>query len=928
MDLSGISGTPQIAVDKHWAKTFFENNCSAILLVEAKSGKIIDANPASVELFEYSQQKLCGLIFTNLLLAQEKEPQPELSKVLEGKLTHFTANFKTSSNELKQLECNCYAFQSDEKPLIAITFYSNLSAKTIKTLEEQNASLKQKIKNVESFYHLGKLFHAEEGTFEHKAKQALQHVLDRLNHKGQTGICLSVNQKNFTAGSFNPKSIVFLYNFNIEPETASLALSRPDEKLAPLDNNERELILAASKLIEENYLTRKFLIEINQKDELLKKNNQEYLKINHTLAETNKQLAQSEKHYKQLFNAMVSAFAYHKAIYNDQGQITDFQIIETNQAFDQFFNRTHEELMYKNISETLPAFNATMLEQCINVTKNRATFSSSNYLPEIDKYTHYLLYSPEPGYFAVIFEDITEKRKNELALNESTEKYKLIAENSADVLVMITHFSTLAYISPSGINVLGYTNEEIMASDYLSLVHPDDIEHYKKSFDDALKQKLAIFSVRYRFKHKSGKYIWLKSLVHISYDENNKMSNMLINSRDVSESVQYEEKLIKAKEKAEESDRLKTAFLANMSHEIRTPMNAIMGFSQLILNPNLDTDLRGRYAGIIRSRCSDLLHIIDDILDISRIESGQVVISEMDFKLGDLINEIQLVFDHKIKSISGKKIRLKPGKDQAMFDCTVKADYQRLKQIITNLIDNAIKFTNAGTIEFGCKLNNEANLLFYVKDSGIGIPIDKQALVFERFRQIDESITRSQGGNGLGLSICKGLVSLMSGNIGVESHEGKGSTFFFTIPYKPVSEKKKTKEKKTKIMESFNWKNKTLLIVEDDPANTNYLHEILEPTHIETLIAYNGLEALEIGLNRHIDLVLMDIRLPDMDGWNVTKRLKAMKKDLPIIAQTAFAMENDVQKSKEAGCETHLSKPFSPDELLQTMNRFLSKKKK
>lgn len=248
----------------------------------------------------------------------------------------------------------------------------------------------------------------------------------------------------------------------------------------------------------------------------------------------------------------------------------------------------------------------------------------------------------------------------------------------------------------------------------------------------------------------------------------------------------YEQRLISAKEKAEESDRLKSAFLANMSHEIRTPMNAIIGFSECLARPDLSVDKRERYSRIVKERSYDLLRIVEDVLDISRIEVGQLKIIETEVSLQKLLNDLFLEYNQKISENATKStVQLKLCIPDQLGKLKFISDSQRLRQIITNLLDNAIKFTHAGFIEFGVTPEDNSKLVFYVKDTGIGIPDNKKDVIFDRFRQADEILTaRTYGGSGLGLAIVKGIVNLMNGNIWLESWEGQGSTFYFSMPVK------------------------------------------------------------------------------------------------------------------------------------------------
>ena len=380
--------------------------------------------------------------------------------------------------------------------------------------------------------------------------------------------------------------------------------------------------------------------------------------------------------------------------------------------------------------------------------------------------------------------------------------------------------------------------------------------------------------------------------------------------------------LLIAKEKAEESDRLKTAFLQNMSHEIRTPMNAIMGFSALMSENYSDKTKLEKFAAIINLRCNDLLDIINDILDIAKIESGQLSVTIEECNLCELFNELTTFFTEHKKQLGKEHITLTLNVPPEMSDCVIITDKVKMKQIFINLIGNAFKFTDSGSIEGGCKYDDNQNLVFYVSDTGIGIPHDKQAFVFERFAQVNLGKDKLVQGTGLGLSIVKGLINLLGGEIVLKSELYKGSTFTFTISYKTNN----TVQQKTvvrNVLPKYSFQNKTILIIEDDYYNAEYLLEILSNLGLNILQAKNGNSAIKLAVESEIDIVLMDIRLPDMNGYDVTSEIIKYKPFMKIIAQTAYASNDEKQKAIKAGCIDYISKPTKKNELLMMLNKYL-----
>jgi PAS domain S-box-containing protein len=407
-------------------------------------------------------------------------------------------------------------------------------------------------------------------------------------------------------------------------------------------------------------------------------------------------------------------------------------------------------------------------------------------------------------------------------------------------------------------------------------------------------------------------------------------NNVLAIVRDITQKKQnehqlklYTTELLAAKEKAEESDRLKSAFLANMSHEIRTPMNSIMGFADLLNESDLDAADRKQYTDIIIGRSADLLQIINDILDISRIESGNVMLINASFDLNKLLDELNTAFTAKLALKPNSKVRLVCEKAINIGGFIIEADELKLKQIFVNLLDNAIKFTQQGSVRFGYQMPENGSITCFVADTGIGIEQKFHEIIFERFRQADIPDRIIYKGTGLGLAICKGNAELMGGTIGVESQPGKGSMFFFSVPFVQRLEDGSINTT-DKIISGYSWKGKNIVIVEDDENNVKYFQTILQNTGASVFHADNSTQLKKLIAELDpIDVVLMDIHLPGEDGWQLTRYIKSVRDNIPVIAQTALGMEADKLKSFEAGCDNFLAKPISSEALLRMMAVYL-----
>ncbi|MFT3739961.1 MAG: ATP-binding protein [Breznakibacter sp.] len=382
---------------------------------------------------------------------------------------------------------------------------------------------------------------------------------------------------------------------------------------------------------------------------------------------------------------------------------------------------------------------------------------------------------------------------------------------------------------------------------------------------------------------------------------------------------QINEELKEAKKRAEESDRLKTAFLANMSHEIRTPMNAIVGFAEFIVDPDIPVEKKEWYASIIKGRSYDLLRIIEDILDVSRIEVGLLSIVKEPVMIGNTLRDTFEFYKEKLATSNlQSSIRLNIQVDPKIANLKIMTDEQRLKQILNNLLDNALKFTHQGTIELGCNIRNDLSIIYYVSDTGIGIAAEKQEIIFDRFRQAEDAMTiKKYGGTGLGLSIVKGLAGLMDGKVWVTSELGKGSTFTVGLPLQIVEEPVSCIGQQDDHQFFPTNSPVKVLIVEDDTTNMEYLKEALSRPEIELFAATDGEKALKsLARDPNIKIVLMDIRLPDMNGLELARFIKQEYPQIKIIAQTAYASNFDKYECIQAGCDDYLPKPISLTNLI------------
>ncbi len=391
--------------------------------------------------------------------------------------------------------------------------------------------------------------------------------------------------------------------------------------------------------------------------------------------------------------------------------------------------------------------------------------------------------------------------------------------------------------------------------------------------------------------------------------------------KDVTDMVMIENELKSARDKAQESDRLKTSFLANMSHEIRTPMNGIVGFANLLKDPDVTDEDRDLYVKQIERSSNQLLNIIDDIIDISKIESGQLKISNRPVRINDILDEIYSSFFHRIRGDAPgqKKVDFNLKKGNEEVDFTIVTDDFRLSQIFNNLISNAIKFTREGHITFGYTIRNNRYIEFFVSDSGIGIPEDQLDRIFDRFGQVSKEATYQPSGTGLGLPISRSLVQLMGGEMWLETEEDRGSTFYFTLPL--VVNEGMEEEQVMLSNKSYQWDQKRIVVAEDEELNWMFIREMLRKTGVELHRAKDGREAVDLTRGLRPDVVLMDLKMPEISGIEAVRMIREFDPGVPVIAQTAFVMAEEKEESIRAGCTYFVTKPLDRTVVMELIDR-------
>ncbi len=616
---------------------------------------------------------------------------------------------------------------------------------------------------------------------------------------------------------------------------------------------------------------------------------------------------ESEKQFKALFFDNKSVML----LINPKSQ----RIVEANDAALQFYGYKKEEFVGKEF----PSLNIDVLpvdyfeRESIAASKYFSRhIAASGKIKHIELQSDFISYSGQSLIYCIIH-DVTEETKAKIRLER--------AENVALTGNWEIYLKSGKMDSSAGArSIYGLQNKEYELSDIQII----PLEKYRPLLDKALKGLVMYnkpYDVEFEIKRPvDGEIRFINSIA--TYDKSEHKVFGII--QDITRRKEIESQLIEAKKLAEENNKLKSAFLSNMSHEIRTPMNGIIGFSKMLMNRELSEENHANFTKIIVDSSNQLLSIVNDILDISKIETGQVRLNPEETSLNDLIMDLFSFFEPK--SMPGKLVLL-PELSLSIEKATVNIDHQKLKQILTNLLSNALKFTSEGRIKFGYKLEGK-KLLFYVSDTGIGIKPEHHEKIFDRFLQSDNSLTKATGGTGLGLAISRGYIELMGGKIWVESKPGEGATFYFTMPYMPVQNRKSaaTDHEKKNTTKPLSIKpNQKVLVVEDEEVNFMYIKELLHILDIEIIHARTAGESLEL-YRKHSDLnlVLMDIKLPDFDGYEAMKSMRKINPDIPIIAQTAYAMEEEKDKILKSGFNDYIPKPIIKPKLIELLNEYLN----
>ncbi|MDD4374703.1 MAG: PAS domain S-box protein [Bacteroidales bacterium] len=568
------------------------------------------------------------------------------------------------------------------------------------------------------------------------------------------------------------------------------------------------------------------------------------------------------------------------------------------------------QVLYKNIKSIVPSSLANKLLQSLSKTlqtNELVSFEHAIGLGHNQTWIDIRMVTSSEKEVLIIVRDISKRKRQEIEILNQNKFIERMLDSIPNPLFYLNREGVYLGINKAFEDFYGVRKKDIVGKKIYEL--PFEADPIERDLSDQ-----AIFSGK-EHQQVLERVIQLSDgstrdaiITKSSFpDSSDQIGGLIGIIMDITDRKMMEKDLMQAKEKAEESDKLKTAFLNNLSHEIRTPLNAIVGFSEL-LDMGYSSDQQEKFVRTINSNAEQLLHIIDDVLAISRMDSERMPVEKFDFNVSDLLLDLYDTFEPEAKQ---KMLKLSI---PDLPDITIEADKGKIKQVLSGLISNALKYTDKGSIHFGCKPQNN-ELLFYTRDTGIGIPESEKVKIFERFYRSDEVQLKAIRGNGLGLSIAKGLVELMQGSLHLKSDHGKGSEFSFTVPLKvsPSPQKKKIQETNPKL--SFS----NVLVAEDEQDNFELIRLGIKNICKQIDHAHNGKEAVAMVKTNDYDLVLMDLKMPVMNGLDATAIITALKPHLPVVAVSAFQLAEEKQRAKNAGCVAFLEKPIQMQQLFKVL---------
>ncbi len=981
--------------------SFFENNKAAMLQVDTVTKQIINANDAALNFYGYSKDKLFRLTINDLNNLPPDETNKLMKKAIKNKSNFFQFQHRLANNEIKDVEIYSSPFKVGDELHMFVTVHDITDRKEAeKEIKKQNVeyvSLNEeliiaikkaeeseaKFKNLSDLTFEGIIIHSKGIAIDTNRSFAKIFGYESEELLGKNVIKLLFPEKYHReiAENITKNDTLSYETEGIKKDGSIFPVEIEARFINEKDKNNTLRVAAVRDITVRKEVENELLMknqELITSEEELQATNEELIATTEALEENNDELTKakgkvekSEKKFRGLFEKSGDAILI----------IKNGIFVDCNQAtIDMLGYKTKEEILNTHPSKLSPEIQADGMESLEKAEdmmriaiKNGThrfewwhTKSDGESFP-VEVLLTAITNKPEKKVIHTVWRDISVRKKAE----KEVKKLLIAIEQSANIIMITDTAGRIEYTNPKFSEITSYTGQEVLGINPKILSAGTQAEkHYTNLWQTIAAGKT--WKGEFHNKTKSGELFWEQATITPIKNEANKITNYLAIKEDITARKKSEQELLQknqelqaseeeiraaneelssttkalkdsnkeliiAKNKAEESDQLKTEFINNMSHEIRTPMNGILGFSSFLDSPDLTNKEQKQYINIIQSSGNQLLRIIDDILEISELGTKQVKVTNKEVCLNNLLSEQFLIFDVKAKE---SKIQLHLKKGLPDKQSTILGDQTKLNKIVSNLLENALKFTANGFIEFGYQIvatdrdfvgtGRDLSLRIYVKDTGIGIKPESQKTIFDRFSQEEKGLSRNVGGLGLGLSIAKENTELLGGKITLKSEKGKGATFFVTIPYKPIDPVIETLNQSTTDNATHSPKSPvkeyTILIVEDEKLNYLYIKMLLKRLKpiLNTLHVKNGQEAVDLCKNKpEIDFVLMDLKMPVMNGYEATKLIKKIRPDLPIVAQTAYSTPTDKEKAIAAGCNDFVSKPISQKALNKIINRYL-----
>ncbi len=873
-------------------RKLFEDHSSVMLVIDVETNRIINANRAATRFYGWSVREICQMDIGKMSTRSTDYLNKEKNALSTGISIKFSDIHKTADGSLHDVEVFCNLTRSREKPVCYCI---------VNDVTERNK--------------------AERKLLESKTilEAALESMSDAVFISDNEGRFIEINNAFATFHRFGNKKDC-LRKLSEYPDLLNVFLT--DGTPATLEQwaisraLQGETGVAVEYMLQRKDTGERWIGSYN-----FAPIRDEHSNITGSVVtgrdithwkKAEQELRESEERFRNFFEQHSAVMV---VLDPDTGRIMD-----ANMAAAEFYGWTKEKLCSMNIFDINtdnPENVRSLLDGWKNAEKrtfivnHRKSDGTKRLIEEFGQ----KIKEKEKWLVYCIFHDITERKKAE----DELKKLSVAIEQSPAVVVITDPSGNIEYVNPTFTKLTGYTFSEAKGQNPRILksgLMPQEV--YEHLWGTILSGK--VWHGELHNKKKNGELYWEDAFISAIRNENGCITNFVAVKEDITEKKKLWNELVASRDKAEESDRLKTAFLNNISHEIRTPMNGILGFSELLREPQLSGEEQQEYIELIQQSGERMMKLINDIMEISRIDARESIIELSETPLNGILDEL---YNEYRAEAENKGLVLSRKSGLPGNECHMVTDGKKLRMILSNLLQNALKFTSEGHIDFGYE-KKDSIIEFYVTDTGVGVPLELKEKIFERFSQVDTSLTKFHEGAGLGLSITKAYIELLGGIIHMEPGLNGGSRFFFTLPWTPLPDPLPIEPV---IPETTEIPALNIIIAEDDNVSALLLRKTLKSEQFTLHIASNGMQAVEL-VRQHpeTDLVLMDLKMPVMNGYDATRLIREIRPGLPVIAQTAFASPDDREKALYAGFSGFLTKPVKKSELLGMIMSLAGKK--